>query len=229
VPGVGCTTRRVTRGYFRAIQDKVKFTVILNGIDGCPGWVIGVHVARAPVLTSKIRKSSMINQGESCGGFQKEIAGPFQRSNVAGVALALVKPLQKTALSGAAWWLSARKAVIQLSARHKTDDHLWFTFFHEAAHILLHSKKSVFVDGEDADNTAFEAEASEWACNTLVAQRDWEQFVKTAPLTKAAVQRFAEEQGIAPGIVVGMLQHKGQIPWTDLNGLKVKLEPQEAE
>jgi addiction module HigA family antidote len=149
--------------------------------------------------------------------------------NRAGVALALVKPLQKTALSGAAWWLSARKAIVQLSARHKTDDHLWFTFFHEAAHILLHSKKSVFVDGEDADDTACESEANEWACNMLVTQRDWEHFVKTAPRSKAAVQRFAKEQGIAPGIIVGMLQHKGQIPWTHLNGLKVRLEWQEAE
>ncbi|MDE0202233.1 MAG: XRE family transcriptional regulator, partial [Rhodospirillaceae bacterium] len=40
--------------------------------------------------------------------------------NEAGVALTLVQPLPKTALSGAAWWLSPRKAVIQLGARHKT-------------------------------------------------------------------------------------------------------------
>ncbi|MCY4097843.1 MAG: XRE family transcriptional regulator, partial [Rhodospirillales bacterium] len=57
--------------------------------------------------------------------------------NEAGVALVLVQPLPKTALSGTAWWLTLRKAVIQLTARHKSDDHLWFSFFHEAAHILL--------------------------------------------------------------------------------------------
>jgi addiction module HigA family antidote len=149
--------------------------------------------------------------------------------NRAGIVLALVKPLQKTALSGAAWWPSARKAVIQLSARHKTDDHLWFTFFHEAAHILLHSKKSVFVDGGDNDDTDFEAEANEWARNMLVSRRDWERFVRTAPRSKIVVKRFADEQGIAPGIVVGMLQHKEQIPWTHLNGLKIRLEWQETE
>ena len=64
--------------------------------------------------------------------------------NEAGVALALVQPLRKTALGGAAWWLSPGWAVIQLTARHEPDDHLWFSFFHEAAHILLHSKKGVF-------------------------------------------------------------------------------------
>ena len=35
---------------------------------------------------------------------------------------------------------------------------------------------------------------------------------------------FADEQGIAPGIVVGRLQHEGHLPWRELNGLKVRLQ-----
>ncbi len=143
--------------------------------------------------------------------------------NQAGVALALVPPLPKTALSGAAWWLSPRKAVIQLSARHKMDDHLWFSFFHEAAHILLHSKKSIFVDEADGDGTDLEAEANEWASNTLVPRHAWAKFVAGSPRSKRAVLAFADEQGIAPGIVVGMLQHQRLLPWPHLNGLKVRL------
>ena len=87
-----------------------------------------------------------------------------QLCNAAGVVLVLIKPFPKTALSGAAWWLTPRKAMIALSARHKTDDHLWFSLFHEAAHILLHSKRTIFVDGtqkngEDAD---IETQADQW-------------------------------------------------------------------
>ena len=143
--------------------------------------------------------------------------------NEAGVALALVPPLPKTALSGAAWWLSPRKAVIQLSARHKSDDHLWFSFFHEAAHILLHSKKNIFVEEGNSDDAGLEAEANQWASRFLVPQRAWEQFVATSPRSERSVRAFADEHGIAPGIVVGMLQHKGLLPWTYLNGLKVRL------
>ena len=143
--------------------------------------------------------------------------------NEAGVALALVPPLPRTALSGAAWWLSPRKALIQLSARHKSDDHLWFSFFHEAAHILLHSKKNIFVDEGNSDDAGLEAEANEWASNILVPQPAWKQFVATTPRSERAVRTFADEQGIAPGIVVGMLQHKKLVPWTHLNGLKVRL------
>ena len=149
--------------------------------------------------------------------------------NDSGVALALVRPLPKTALSGAAWWLSPRKAVIQLSARHKTDDHLWFSLFHEAAHVLLHSKKSVFVDGANDEIAEVEVEANEWALNFLVPRRHWERFVAASPRSERAIRQFADEQGLAPGIVVGMLQHGGYLPWTHLNGLKVGLDWQDAE
>ena len=149
--------------------------------------------------------------------------------NEAGVALVLVQPLPKTALSGAAWWLSPRKAVIQLTARHKTDDHLWFSFFHEAAHILLHSKKGVFVDEANGNDAEQEAEANEWASSTLILKSAWQQFVATSPRSAQLVREFADEQGVAPGIVVGMLQHKGLLRWTHLNGLKVRLSWKSSE
>ena len=149
--------------------------------------------------------------------------------NEAGVALTLVQPLPKTALSGAAWWLSPRKAVIQLGARHKTDDHFWFSFFHEAAHILLHSKKGVFVDEANGDDAEQEIEANEWASDILIPKAAWQLFVASSPRSARAVKSFADEQGIAPGIVVGRLQHKGILPWSQLNSLKVRLawKPQE--
>ena len=145
-----------------------------------------------------------------------------QIMNKAGVALTLVEPLPKTALSGAAWWFSPRKAVIQLSARHQSDDHLWFSFFHEAAHVLLHSKKCVFVDRANDGGADLETKANEWAANALVGRADWKQFVASSPRSKSAVCAFADKQGIAPGIVVGMLQHAGVVPWAHLNSLKVR-------
>lgn len=45
-----------------------------------------------------------------------------------------------------------------------------------------------------------------------------------SPRRERVVSLFAEEQGIAPGIVVGMLQHNGFFPWTHLNALKVRLD-----
>lgn len=148
-----------------------------------------------------------------------------EHCNESGVVLALIPPLPKTAISGAAWWLSSQKAVIALSARHKTDDHLWCTLFHEAAHILLHSKKVVFIDSKENGAEGNEAEANRWASNSLIPSEAWERFVEIGPQNVPTVRRFAEEQGIAPGIVVGRLQHERRLPWGHpLNKLKKRLE-----
>ncbi len=137
----------------------------------------------------------------------------------------MVKSLPRTALSGAARWLSPRKALIQLSLRHMSDDHLWFSFFHEAAHLLLHSKKSIFVEGNGGDPSDLEDEANAWASNFLVPRARWEALKATMPRSKAEVLAIAQEQGIAPGIIVGMLQHDGVVPWaTNLNGLKCRFQ-----
>ena len=156
---------------------------------------------------------------------EKGLPDARQLCNRSGVALAWVEPLPRTALSGAARWLSPRKAIIQLSARYKTDDHLWFSLFHEAAHIVFHSKKSVFIDGaKQGEITDLEVEANEWAANELMPKREWARFVASGPCEKEAVCAFATAQGIAPGIVVGRLQHEGHLPWNQLNELKVRLE-----
>ena len=150
-------------------------------------------------------------------------AAALRSCNNAGVALSLVKPLPRMRLSGAAWWLSPRRPIIATSARHKSDDHLWFRLFHEAAHLLLHSKRNVFVDGANGDGDGIEEEANAWAADFLVPRMAWRSLVATDDYTAANVRKFAKEQGIAPGIVVGRLQHGELLPWNRLNDLKVPL------
>ncbi len=142
----------------------------------------------------------------------------------AGVALVWEEPLPGTRLSGAARWLSPRKPMIALSGRHGSDDQIWFSLFHEAAHIILHSKKSVFVDGDKAGDNGDEAEANAWAANFLIPQPAWQSFLAAdAYRSEENIRNFASEQGIAPGIVVGRLQHEERLPWRSrLNRLKAR-------
>ena len=142
-----------------------------------------------------------------------------------GVVLAVIKPLPKTSLSGTSRWLSPRRALIQLSARHMSDDHLWFSLFHEAAHILLHSKREIFVHtGKRGKGTELDVEADEWASNFLIPKDSWREFTESFHFSEAYVTDFAEAQGIAPGIVVGRLQHERLLPWNSrLNRLKARL------
>jgi HTH-type transcriptional regulator / antitoxin HigA len=140
----------------------------------------------------------------------------------AGVAVVLTPQLPKAHISGATQWLRPDLALIQLSFRYKTNDHFWFTFFHEAAHILLHGKKEVFL--EDSDNHGLkgkEDEANRWAANFLVPEPRLNSFIARGDRSREAIVAFAREVGIAPGIVVGQLQHRGFIPYSSHNGLKI--------
>ncbi|MFZ4596644.1 MAG: helix-turn-helix domain-containing protein [Verrucomicrobiaceae bacterium] len=144
----------------------------------------------------------------------------------AGVAVVLVPELPKTHVFGFTRWLTPEKALIQLSLRYKTDDLLWFTFFHEAAHILLHGKRDVFVEYRGVDN-AKEREANQWAGEFLIPAAAWATFLAGLPArpTAAFIQAFAKKLGVAPGIVLGRLQHREKRVSPGLyNHLKHKLE-----
>ncbi|MCX6646428.1 MAG: helix-turn-helix domain-containing protein [bacterium] len=139
-----------------------------------------------------------------------------------GVAVTFVRELPKTAC-GATRWLNPSKAMIQLSLRYKSDDHLWFTFFHEAGHILLHGKRLVFVECDKFESPE-ESEADEFACNTLIPKKVFHEFVYAGEFSKDTIRRFAKKQGIAPGIVVGRLQHEHLLPFSHCNDLKIKFK-----
>jgi hypothetical protein len=190
-------------------------------------WLrIGERQALSDSLAPYSKKTFKANLSQiralTCEPFERAVPEAQRLCAEAGVSLVLAKPLSKTPLSGAAWWPMTDNAIIQLSGRHKSDDHFWFSFFHEAAHLILHSKKAVYVDRDKQEVEACEREADDWARSQLIKQVDWHRFKATQPRSKAEVQRFAASQGVAPGIVVGMLQHDRIIPWSHMNGLKRK-------
>ena len=140
----------------------------------------------------------------------------------AGVAVVCVPQLPGTSASGAARWLTPDKALIQLSLRYKKDDHFWFSFFHEAGHILLHGKSGAYIHNDpDTEQSPDEIEANEFAANFLIPSDDYRRLIGVGVFPKVTVLRFAMEMGIAPGIVVGRLQHDEHVPWQSaLNSLK---------
>jgi Zn-dependent peptidase ImmA (M78 family) len=118
--------------------------------------------------------------------------------------------------------VSKDKAVMLLSLRHKSDDHFWFTFFHEAGHLLLHGKKDVFIDEKGLEEDVKEREANEFATHSLVPRAAWRRFTAARDFSERAIRVFADEVGISPGIVLGQLQFNKLLPHaTVLNRLKV--------
>lgn len=139
----------------------------------------------------------------------------------AGAVFVLVPSIPRAHVSGMARWLNPHKALIQLSLYGKTNDRFWFTFFHEAAHILLHDKKDIFLDdcdGGEKLSSRQEEEADQWAREFLIPS----QYDAKLPQlrSKQAVIEFAKQLSIHPGIVVGRLQHEEIVPMSWMNDLK---------
>lgn len=140
----------------------------------------------------------------------------------AGVQFVLVREIPNASISGAARWITKDRALIQLSLKYKTDDQVWFTFFHEAGHLLLHGKKPVFIDEVMSEDTAEEREANEFARDKLIPR----EYTKSLPRLRLRkdIRRFAAEIGIAPGIVVGRLQREGILWHSAYRDLKAQYQ-----
>ncbi len=108
-----------------------------------------------------------------------------------------------------------------LSFRYLSDDHFWFTFFHEAGHLVLHRPEAAILEGSGRTDPVKEREASRFAENVLVPER-YQERLQTLPIERHAVRHFARDLGVSPGIIVGQLQHSGRASQRQLNGLKAR-------
>jgi HTH-type transcriptional regulator/antitoxin HigA len=140
-----------------------------------------------------------------------------------GVAVVFVEEVEGARASGVMRWLTPDKALIQLSFRYRTDDHLWFTFFHEIGHVLLHGKSELWIeDGGSSGSDPKEAQADRFSRDLLIPP------VVASNLrnlkSKSSVTDLAQRMGIAPGIVVGRLQHDRIWPPANGNALKRRLD-----
>jgi len=136
-----------------------------------------------------------------------------------GVAVVIVRVPRGCRASGATRFLSPQKALIMLSFRYLTDDHFWFTFFHEASHLLLHGERGFFLEGDDIILTDKENEANEFAASALIPS-EYQTALMGLRVDARKVIRFALHVGVSPGIIVGQLQHLGNIGHNQLNSLK---------
>jgi HTH-type transcriptional regulator/antitoxin HigA len=147
-----------------------------------------------------------------------------------GIRFVVVEPLATAKIDGAAFWINDDPA-IALSMRFDRIDAFWFTLCHELSHIRHRDPLSVdtALVGEDAlpsaMKLAFEERADNEAAGMLLPQDKIESFVKrVAPLyAKDRIVQFAHVVKVHPGIIVGQLQHRGEIGYHANRDLLVKI------
>ena len=88
----------------------------------------------------------------------------------AGVAIVFMPIMKQAAFRGCTRLLTPNKAVIIHSLKYRNVSQFWLILFHEIAHLILHISdvSDIFAEYDDQTADPREAEADEWAHDTLV-------------------------------------------------------------
>jgi len=192
-------------------------------------WARRGEILAQSIQTKKYDKTGFIDSLKDIKSLTRAANQGFARElqNICaerGVAVVFVPHLDQTFVNGAARWLKPDKALIQLTIRYKRSDIFWFSFFHEAAHILLHGKLNEFIDVNDQAKSKLENEADNWASDFLINPDDYVIFRGKGDFSSQSIQQFASEQNVASEIVIGRLLHDRLISYSGWIKYLPKLE-----
>ncbi|MFC5862512.1 ImmA/IrrE family metallo-endopeptidase [Acidicapsa dinghuensis] len=191
--------------------------------------------------TAWIRHGEIIAEEMNCGAFDKvgfrkslqEIKNltpeksprhfiPVLQQECAkhGVAVVVARCVSGCAASGATHLLESGTALLLLSARFLSDDQFWFSFFHEAGHLVLHTNEAC-VEEKEAESSAIEEEANAFAQDVILDPLGRGELMALHP-NKFSIARFARRCRVSAGLIVGQLQHNKKINHGSYNLMKVR-------
>lgn len=204
------------------------------------------HVESAPATAAWLRQGEVLSDAIDCKEwnptvFEKQLLKIKELTLVpspsgflprlrelcaeAGVAVVIVKAPPGCRASGATFFSTPTKAVLLLSFRYLSDDQFWFSFFHEAAHLVLHYDVETLIleTTTDGPKSPMEAEANQFAAERLIPP-PLQQKMREASKSKFGIARLARDAGVSMGIVVGQMQHRGYVKREHFNKLKVRYQ-----
>lgn len=144
-----------------------------------------------------------------------------ERLSGCGVILTTARAPKGCRASGATWISPDGNPVIHMSFRHLSDDHFWFTLYHEAAHVVLNHGEHVTYDrqAKSSFTPIYEREADSLASDTLVSP-DVQSWIRSRIPNKDNVISAALKAKVTPGVIVGQLEHAGYVKHGRLSFLK---------
>lgn len=148
-----------------------------------------------------------------------------------GIRFVVVEPIPGVTIDGASFWLDDGP-VIAMSLRHDRIDGFWFTLMHEIAHVengdaaidpdLIDGTKGIAV--RLVTDTA-ERLADERAADSLVPTSELKSFIqRVGPFYPTSrIVQFANRMKIHPGIIVGQLHYRRELPYAQQREFLVKI------
>ncbi len=140
-----------------------------------------------------------------------------------GVIVVYVPNMKHTYFGGATTWIG-NHPVIMLKKENQWEDTFWFNFFHEAGHILKHSKKKAFVDfNEEKREDVAEKDADDFAQKMLIPGfNEIASNIKVDDNIEMWIKKSARHVGVSESVIAGRICKvigKNDI-WKKLNKLR---------
>ncbi len=149
-----------------------------------------------------------------------------------GIRFMVIEHLPRTRIDGAAFWLNQDSPAVAVSIRLDRIDSFWFTLFHELGHVLYRHSQGVD-DGIAGDGPSSspgelpdpEIMANDFARDRLVSGKEIDSFIaRIRPLySRARINQFANRIKVHPGIIIGQLQRREEIKYSQGREMLVKI------
>ena len=135
---------------------------------------------------------------------------------------------------GLASGLTGNQPVVAVSLRYDRIDNFWHTLMHELGHVGngdgLNKYPTLDIDlytedKDDDEKPQHEKKADMFAVETLVPQAMLQDFIiRNGPLySRNRILGFATLHSVHPAIVLGQLQHRGELQYSQLRPLMEKV------
>lgn len=184
-------------------------------------WVKLVRFEAKKVMVDKFDYSQKDNLLMELRAIITENKDTIKRTQVKlseyGIKLIYQAKGDKSPIDGVSFWSEGNPA-IGMTLRHSRIDNFAFTLFHELGHIykhLVNNTQSEFIDlinskeSEEYKKSKEEFEANDFAGESLIGKKSWEEFLQRAPkFTDFLIKAFAEEIELHPAIIRGRLCHQ---------------------
>lgn len=141
-----------------------------------------------------------------------------------GIKFVIIEPIKNVAVDGVSFWLDKKTPVIAMSLRFDNIGSFWFALMHEVEHIKNRDGFS-FDDLQTKQTDEKEKIANQNAAHLLVPREELDSFIKTYTprYSEARINNLATRLQIHPGIIVGQLQHRGEISYAAFKSMLTKV------
>lgn len=228
----GLSSSEAWEEYFYKQQLKVAFRISLHNTKNphaLSAWIRQGELQANRIEAPAFDKQLLINQLSDIKNVMAAHPQDFfvqlqQLCLKAGVKIIYTPCVKQAPISGATRWIN-NHPVIQLTGRYNQNDRFWFTFFHEIGHVLLHGKKEIFL--EDIEYSDYdkqkEQEADDFAVKWTFSEEQENEVLKNEDLTEREIVEFANKFNTHPAIIIGRLQKKEIIHYSQGRQFFLKL------